>query len=181
MNQLPDDERPLPELASLPREIAPPADLESRIVDGLYARSLLMRPARSPWLQAAAAVVLLAGGIAIGRMTAGDADPAPVAASNRFLFMLLGADTSGDDRARAEAYRQWAVDQRSSGRQVSGERLANTGLAVVRNGSSPVIDPELQGFFVISAADMDEATAIARSSPHVQGGGLIIVRPVDTP
>ena len=118
---------------------------------------------------------------AIGRMTAGNAGPAPVAAPNRFLFMLLGADTSGDDRARAEAYRQWAVDQRSSGRQVSGERLANSGLAVVRNGSSPVIDPEMQGFFVISAADMDEATAVARSSPHVQGGGLIIVRPIDTP
>jgi hypothetical protein len=181
MNQLPDDEFPVAELASLPRDVPPPADLESRVVDAMYARSLLNRPSRSPWLHAAAAVVLLAAGIAIGRSTTTGVDESPVVTPNRFMLMLIGADPTGDDRARAERYRQWSVEQRSTGRQVSGDRLANRGIAVVRNGSSAVMEPEVQGFFVISAADIDEAAAIARSSPHVQAGGLIIVRPIDTP
>jgi hypothetical protein len=182
MNQRPvEPEPPLPELQSLARELPPPVDLESRLVGSLRAERLLREPRRSMWLQAAAAVLLIAGGIAIGRMTATRPAAPPATESRRFLFMLTDAAPAGDDRARAEQYRQWAADVRAGGRQISGERLANSGIAVVRNGSSPVMEPEVQGFFVISASGIDEAETIARSSPHVQSGGLIIVRPIDTP
>jgi hypothetical protein len=167
---------------SLPREIAPPPELEARVVSALRAEGLLKPRARIPWMQAAAAVVLLAGGIAIGRAMA-PAVPNPSAASgaSRFLFMLTDAAVQGDDRATAEAYKQWAIEQRKAGRQISGERLANSGVAVVRGGSGPIHAPEVQGFFVVSAQDIDEAVAVARSSPHVQSGGTILVRPIDTP
>jgi hypothetical protein len=170
---------PVPEIDSLPKEIAPPPGLEERVVARLRAQSLL-RP-RSRWLQAAAAVVLLASGFGIGRMTSQiESTPAP-AASNRYLLLLTKADTSGDDAARAARYGQWAVEQRAAGRQISGERLADNGLAVTPAGSSPAADVAVQGFFIVSAASLEDAATVARSSPHVHAGGTVIVRPIDTP
>src|SRR5687767_1022842 len=101
--------------------------------------------------------------------------------TTRFLFLLTDADTSGDDAARAEAYRRWAVAQREAGRQISGERLDDSGFAVMREGVAAIARAEVQGYFVVSASTMDDAIAVARSSPHVQSGGTIIVRPIDTP
>ena len=46
---------------------------------------------------------------------------------------------------------------------------------------APVRDDQLQGFFIVSGADLDDAANVARSSPHVQAGGRVIVRPIDTP
>jgi hypothetical protein len=182
MNQHPDaPEPPLEELTSLGREISPPPALEARIVAGLRDQGLVRSSPRWPWLQAAAAIVLLAAGVALGRSTAAPPASPASAPSNRYLFLLTDADASGDDAQRAEAYRRWAVDQRSAGRQISGERLAPSGVAVVRNGSAAVVSPEVQGFFVVSASDIEDAAAVARSSPHVQNGGVIIVRPIDTP
>ena len=131
-------------------------------------------------MHAAAAVLLLTVGILIGRSIPARTDERAVNAP-RFLFLLTDLDTSGDDAARSEAYRQWAVQQRDSGRQISGERLADSGVAVVSRGEAPIGRTEVQGFFVVSASTMDEAVAVARSSPHVRSGGTIIVRPIDTP
>lgn len=175
-------EPPVPELQSLARELPPPPDLESRIVGSMRAQRLLHESGRSPWLQAAAAVLLVAGGIAIGWMSAiRPVDPPRTVQATRFLFMLTNAEPVADDAARAELYRQWAADVQAEGRQISGDRLANRGIAVTRDGSSPVASPEVQGFFIVSAASLEEAAAVARSSPHVRSGGLIIVRPIDTP
>jgi len=176
--------KPLDELASIAKEIAPPPDLEHRVAEALRGESLL-RPQAASWgWRAAAAVLLLTGGVVIGRLTApavsNDAVPPP-SATNRFLLMLTEGDTSGDDGERAARYGQWAVEQRAAGRDITGERLAPTGLAVVRAGSGPVLAPDVQGYFVISAASLEDAATVARSSPHVQSGGTIIVRPIDTP
>jgi hypothetical protein len=173
---------PLDELASVPKEMAPPPALEDRVAAALRSESLLRPQSPSWWWRAAAAIFLLAGGILIGRMTSPDAAVVPQHASaSRFLFMLTDGDTSGDEAARSERYRQWAIEQQSAGRQITGERLAPTGLGVNRQGSAPIFAPEVQGYFVISAANIEDAAAVARSSPHVQSGGLIIVRPIDTP
>lgn len=175
-------EPPVPELEALARELPPPPDLESRLVRSLRAESLLGDSRRSPWLYAAASILLVASGIAIGRMGAtGSTAPQQTVQPNRFLLMLTDADPVGDDAARAEQYRQWAADVRAAGHQISGDRLANGGIAVMRDGSAPVMNPEVQGFFIVSASGLDEAAAVARSSPHVRSGGLIIVRPIDTP
>lgn len=173
--------KPLDELASLPKEMAPPPALEDRVAHALRDQ-MLLRPSSSGWWKVAAAILILAGGILIGRVTTPAATAVPQHASaNRFLFMLMDGDTSGDDVARSERYRQWAIDQQTLGREISGERLAPTGLAVVRAGSGPVLSPDVQGFFIVSAANIEEAATVARSSPHVQSGGMIIVRPIDTP
>jgi hypothetical protein len=162
--------KPLDEVASAPKEMAPPPALEDRVAAALRAQSLL-RPQQPPswWWRVAAAVVLLGSGILIGRVTSPAATVPPQQAStNRFLFMLTDGDTSGDDVARSERYRQWAIEQQAAGRQITGERLANTGLAVMRQGSAPMPSPDVQGYFVVSAANIEDAAAVARSSPHVQ-------------
>jgi hypothetical protein len=173
-------ESPAPE--SLPREIAPPPELEARIVSALREQALLKARRTVPWLQATAAIVVFAGGMLIGRtMPARPATSAAIAGGPRFLFMLTDAPAVVDDRLRAEEYRQWAIDQQSAGRQITGERLADTGVGVVSGGSAPIAAPEVQGFFIVSASSIDDAVAVARSSPHVRAGGTIIVRPIDTP
>lgn len=180
MNQRHEPEPPLPELDALARELPPPPDLEARVIGALRDRSLV-RPPHARWRTAAAAVLLLGAGVLIGRTTVAPADRAPGVDMPRFLFMLTDAPPANDDAARAEEYRLWAVEQRAAGRQVSGERLASTGIAVTRRGSAAMPAPEVQGYFVVTATNIDEAVAVARSSPHVQSGGLILVRPIDTP
>jgi hypothetical protein len=175
---LPDE--PLPELSRLPRELAPPPGLEARVVTTLRDQSLLRRN-RLPWIQVAAAVLLLAGGIGIGRLLA----PAPVAPSARveprFMLLLWGAAETSDDNARAGEYAAWAGAERRRGRQISGERLAEDALLVERDGTAQPVPSEVQGFFIVSATSIDEAVVIARSSPHVRDGGRIVVRPINTP
>lgn len=174
----------LDELAIVAKEMTPPPGLEDRVVGALRGQSLLRTRSTAWGWQAAAALVLLGTGVLLGRFSA----PAPdldTAASRssmpRFLLMLTDGDDSGDDVERSVRYRQWAMDQRSAGRGITGERLAPSGVAVVRSGSGPVLTPDVQGYFVISAASIDDAASVARSSPHVQSGGMIIVRPIDTP
>jgi hypothetical protein len=172
----------LPELDSLPREMPPPPGLESRIAIALRAQGLLKSPTRLSWISTAAAILMLVLGIGIGRWWPRPARfDAPPVSTSRFLFLLSDADTSGDDGARAEAYRRWAVTQRQSGRQISGERLGDSGFAVMNESVAAVARADVQGYFVVSAATMDDAIAVARSSPHVQSGGTIIVRPINTP
>jgi hypothetical protein len=52
---------------------------------------------------------------------------------------------------------------------------------IERDRPSSRVPAEVQGFFVVSAASLEEAAAVARSSPHVRDGGRIVVRPIDTP
>lgn len=177
--------KPLDELATVAKEMTPPPGLEDRVVGALRGQSLLGTRSTAWGWQAAAALFLLGTGVLFGRFSAPapDLDTAVSRSSMpRFLLMLTdGEDDSGDDVERSARYRQWVIDQRSAGRAITGERLAPSGLAVVRSGSGPVLTPDVQGYFVISAASIDDAASVARSSPHVQSGGMIIVRPIDTP
>jgi hypothetical protein len=165
----------------LPREIAPPPDLEERSVARLR-REGLLRPAtgRAPWwASAAAAVLLFAAGAWSGVMWA-NARTADVPRSPRFLLLLHGAASSPGEEARtAQAYGAWAARLRNQGRAITGERLGPQAVVV-----PPAPAPDagaLQGYFVVSAADLADAIAVAEASPHVARGGQVIVRPIDTP
>ena len=173
----------LPELASLPRQLDPPTELERRVLAAFRSETTRSRNTFS-WRQLAAAaaliVISLAAGIAIGRQSIPSvADPN---GGPRFMFLLWGSgDAAGspDDRS-AEEYGRWAAAQRETGRSVSGERLSSEAV-LVEAGRTIRTVAEVEGFFVVSAASLDEAAEIARNSPHVQRGGRIIVRPIDTP
>jgi hypothetical protein len=149
-----------------PRDVAPPPELEERTVTALRRERLLRSPAaRWPRLwQSAAALAIFAAGLALGRTSAAPAVVAPGVASAPFLFLLEGgpvAATPAEETRTVEEYRAWAVKLRDDGRAVSGERLT-----------------DVRGFFVISAASLDEANQLARASPHARRGGRVIVHPI---
>jgi hypothetical protein len=181
----------------LPREITPPADLEDRTVAVLYQQGLLhstalesrgggsglrlrVTGAAGAWRRIAAAVLIFAAGAWFGAAWDTPAgSPAP--GNPRFLLLLEGASTvSAADESRVfEEYRAWAGQLRRNGRFVSGERLGAASVAVPA-GNADSLD-QIQGYFVVSANDLRDAVAVAGSSPHVARGGLVRVRPIDTP
>jgi hypothetical protein len=106
--------------------------------------------------------------------------PPPRDSRPRFLLLLHGSEAPGGDEARVvAAYRAWAGDLREQGRFVTGERLGGAAVAVPAPVASSVAAAEVQGYFVVSASDLEDATLVARSCPHVARGGRIVVRPID--
>lgn len=166
---------------SLAVELAPPPALESRVMAAL-GRAGALRRARSPaevFLGLAAAGLLLAIGASVGVWWSRPA----AAARPAYLLLLYPGRTlpssPADEAATAGEYAAWAARLRADGRRVSGERLA-AGVAVVPSGAGRV-DVDLQGFFLVSAASLDDATRLAADSPHASRGGTVVVRAVDTP
>jgi hypothetical protein len=169
-------EPPLHELEALAREHEPPLALEERVAAELRRQSLLRRASKR-WRQMAAAVFLVASGIAVGRLSA-PSGVVPATTQPRFLLLLSQAPPAESESGRVAEYRAWAVGLRTAGRQISGERLEREALAVDRDRAAERVDDRNQGYFIVSAANLEEAAELARSSPHVRAGGHIIVRPI---
>ena len=176
-----DDPDSMRELTALPRELAPPPHLEDRTVAALREHGLLRAGThRRRGLQAAAAVLLFVSGLAIGRTTASTLPVADDHRDPRFLLLLHGGPTGLSDSEEAAVvseYRDWAVGLRQAGRFVSGERLSDVA-AIAPTASLPEVE-DLRGFFLISAANLDEALATARTCPHTRRGGHVVVRPIN--
>ena len=172
----------------------PTAALEERVVgDWRRAASRARRPGVRLLMQAAALIVAFWAGTRLGsgvpepprqdaedttRQVAEGADAGP-------RFVLLIYDDPSEPRPSAEAegavvseYAAWARGIRGSGRQISGERLLDDRLLVAPEGPNPSEQLRLGGYFVVQAADFDEATELAREHPHVRRGGTIEVRPI---
>jgi hypothetical protein len=78
-----------------------------------------------------------------------------------------------------DEYRQWATGLARGGRFITGERLSGDAPVVIGDRGMPAADvasAAVSGYFVVSAASLEEARAIARASPHVRRGGVIVVR-----
>jgi hypothetical protein len=169
------------DLTGLPRELPPPADLEDRTVTSLRQHQLLDRrsPRRTIALRIAAGLVLFAGGLMLGRATAAGERPVADRREPQYILLLHGGPTglSPDEETRvAREYGQWAVTLRAEGRFVTGERLGDAAAAVPPLERPPA---DLRGYFLISAASLDDAVAVAERSPHARRGGQVIVRPID--
>ena len=101
-----------------------------------------------------------------------------------------------DDRPRPEpqeaaqmtqAYMDWAGRMRAQGRLSGGEKLTEDAGRVMRrrqNRTSVTDGPFAEskelvgGFFLLTAADYDEACRLAESCPHLAYGGRIEVRQI---
>ena len=174
-------------LESLAPAIAPPPELEDRVVGALHGRGVFRaRKHRGLLFLVAAAAILaaFAAGIAFGRL---EPPAAPSSASNRFVLFLepLSEETHGDsshEAARVAEYRAWAGRVRESGRAITGEKLR---AGSQRIGPGRKMPEELTsagavaGYFVISARDFEDALSIARDCPHARNGGTIVVRAID--
>ncbi len=167
--------------ANLPTDLPPPGEARERIVSALAARGLLqppglVRPSRIAALLAAAAA-LFAAGLLTGRHA-----PAPLShGAPRFVLFLssLPGESAAGEPARVDEYRKWAADLRGHGRLISGEKL-RTGARLLdaQKGAGAMSAGDVSGFFVVEAADIDQAVAVARTCPHLRHGGRITIRAI---
>jgi len=175
-------------LAALPRELAPPAALEERVVGSLRQRGLLGgRRSYLRWVGiAAAALVLFGGGMALG-LGAGTRPVAP--GLHQFMLLLyegpgFDAGDSSVAAARVEEYREWARTLADRQRLVAGEELGRPDWLLERNGSGVAVGPTGDhadlptGFFIVAARDSADAVALAGSCPHLRHGGRVAVRAI---
>jgi hypothetical protein len=170
----------------LDAEAVPPPELKARVRRTLEAGGYL-RPRRRPtWrvpLAAAAVLAVFLAGVEVGR-------PGPAAAPSQQFVLLLYEDAgfhAGDEQAFVAEYRAWGERWGREGKVLGGEKLAATG-RLLRAADDSVLVSEagvvsdagaLAGWFVIAARDYAEATAIARTHPHLGHGGRVAVRAIE--
>lgn len=169
----------------------PPPDLEARTVAHLAARGLLVRrrTSRGRTLLAAAAglLVFFAGAMTGSRLVTDRSHPGgDEAAGTRFALLLY--QSPGEiglapevEASRVAEYLAWARSLAAEGRAVTGEKLDD-----LRHLVAPPSPPAgaatagtpVAGFFIVTAASLDEALGVARTCPHLKYGGTIEVRTI---
>lgn len=106
--------------------------------------------------------------------------------AQRFALLLYDRPKGPDGEPLDDVaeIREWVRGLRRNGHYVAGEMLALGSLEVERD-TTWIAWPDMShgtmlgALFVVSAADAQEIVTIAQSSPHVQNGGRIIVRPIE--
>ena len=161
----------------LSREAQPPPDLEDRVAAALHRQGALRSGVTPVWARAlvrvAAALVILAAGVMLGRATARMADPP---GGESYLLLLYGdARQSGkSEQALFAEYGAWADGLRRNRQLIVAERLTPVA-RVLGNASAAASGPV--GFFLIRAESFEAAAVTAAECPHVKYGGTIVVRP----
>ena len=179
--------------AALPRERMPAASLENKIVQALKAQGLLRleessaahRWPRAVLLASAAAVCLLFGFFLGTRQTSQG-----TSRHTQPLFVLLlyggeAASEQADEQVRE--YGAWINSLAQADRLASGEKLKESGRVLQRISGElqlhqtplPQSAGALGGYFIIAAANYEEALKIAQGCPHLKYGGVIELREID--
>jgi len=182
----------VPELEKLPVEIEPPAALEESVVGVLKREGLIgatRSRGRSPWfLLAACLVATVLGWTARGLVSSAGSNRA--AAPGQFLILLAEPEplqTSKSMEELVSEYSAWAGKLAAENRLVAAGHLVGDGSRLPAGdggaaGSTARLSLDsLSGFFLVRADSLEQATAIAASSPHVGYGGKIVVRPSEGP
>lgn len=114
---------------------------------------------------------------------------------SNFILLLHEDPTGFDELAPGEietvvaAYSGWRDRLAAEGRLAGGEKLKDEGGRWLSkdNGEVRVVDGPFSeakevigGFFMIKAADYAEAVEISRTCPHIEYGGRIELREVDS-
>lgn len=179
-------------LGSLRASPVPPAELEDRVVTLLKSKKLIHtgRGDRDMKMQyainAAVAIVSVVLGLALGQKM-DDVPPAAVSDAGEEFIMLLYEDETyqapapGGMEARIAEYSDWARQVAATGNYVTGEKLTDDATLLLADGSRVDAIPKseegaLEGYFVIRAADMNEAAEIAGTCPHLAYGGTVSLR-----
>jgi hypothetical protein len=99
------------------------------------------------------------------------------------------ANTSADEMQRIIGrYVAWRKQLAAEGKFAGGNKLSDApgrvvaradGRVLVRDGPFVEVKEVIGGYFLISAADYDDAVAISRDCPHLDFGGTIEIRQID--
>lgn len=111
-------------------------------------------------------------------------------------FMLILSDNPANDAALSPAeleaviarYMAWSARMAQEGRLRGGHKLREEGgrlltndgqQVIVRDGPYAEVREVVSGYFLIEAADYDEAVAIARTCPHADRPGSMQIREIE--
>lgn len=112
----------------------------------------------------------------------------------KFMMILVDhmpslAAMSPDEMQRIIArYQAWSAQVAQAGKLAGGEKLkdeggrhltAAQGKLVVRDGPFAEAKEVIGGYFLIEAADYDEAVRLSSDCPHLELGGRIELREID--
>ena len=138
-------------LSALPRERRPPA--------------FHLRSRRRPFLQVAAAILLVILGVVAGRSWP---------SSQPSYILLINDDAApGDEPSRIREYGAWGREYHIRGNRLADGREVIPPYSAVRSSTS------VAGFFFIDAKSKGEALRIAKSCPHLQHGGSVELRRIE--
>jgi hypothetical protein len=110
----------------------------------------------------------------------------------QFMLLIRGGDDATRDYT-PEQYQQviqryidWAAKLRREGRNHGGDELKQGGKVVRMRGGQAVVDgpytetkEAIGGYFIIEAADLDEAAEIAKECPVLDHDGAVEVREIN--
>jgi hypothetical protein len=169
--------------------------LSSHGLIGTRKRGIVMKVSAAVAALVAVSLVFVAG-VTVGKR-GGDTATAPVAVAppEGRQYMLLLFETPAEAAAQEppsgeellaiiDEYRQWGNRLAEAGRLVGAEKLKDdafvmSGEAATRLESAPEDGRVLGGYFLIRAANMDDARDVASTHPHLKYGGEIEIRPLD--
>jgi hypothetical protein len=111
--------------------------------------------------------------------------------ASRFLLLLRPGEVgvahfSPDDVQRTlQHYFDWTEQLRAEGRLVTADQLKPGGTLVRQSGERIVLDGPFSetkeaygGFYLITAADLDEAAVVAKGCPVFDHGGAVEIREI---
>ncbi len=105
-----------------------------------------------------------------------------------FMFLFRGgeADRKSPEEMQSlvQEYISWVRSLRERGKFKAGDELQGNGRVVAKTGNRVTDGPFVEtkdavgGYFLIEAADYEEAVAIAAQSPNLNNGGWVEVRQI---
>lgn len=137
------------------------------------------------WLRVAAVFLVAAASFAVGRKSA-DSSAKPTTGQHRYVLLLEEPQDAwppaGGAPLSRKGYGQWARDLGRENRLTGGgiQLSSDDGWYVDRNGNAtparnaPVRQVNFSGFFVVTANNYTEALQLARASPHLGWGGILV-------
>lgn len=111
---------------------------------------------------------------------------------SQFMLFVLGAYDSEANLSpdqiqdRIQKYRDWSTNLSQSGKLVDANKITDNPHVLVReNGQFTIQTPALNestigGYFVIEAADYDEAIALSKACPIFEHGGSLEIRQIES-
>ena len=137
-------------------------------------------------INAVIAVVAMLIGLVLGQRFEAPPEQTADVTGHQYVLLLYedesyDAPAPGKMEERIGEYSQWAREVAATGKYVAGKKLTDDSLLLLPGGARSDVIPAaeqgvLEGYFIITASDLEEAASIAESCPHLRYGGAVSLR-----
>jgi hypothetical protein len=106
----------------------------------------------------------------------------------KYLLLIVGEESRLNNGERTAAWTEYTNNLVAAGKLRAGERLRpsasattlrlNGGHRLLSDGPFAETKEQLGGYYVVEAANLDEAVDLASKMPHLEQGGGVEIRPI---